>query len=37
VAAGDDVASGIGGLAVEDQWRIAIWLTMFGLPHPGTL
>ena len=35
VATGDDIASGIGGLAVEGQWRIAVWLTGFGLPYPG--
>ena len=33
--AGDDIASGIGGLALENQWRVAVWLTGFGLPYPG--
>ena len=35
VAAGDDIASGIGGLAVEDQWGIAVWLAWFAVPEPG--
>ena len=35
VAAGDDVASGIGGLAVEGQWGIAVWLAWFAVPEPG--
>ena len=35
VATGDDIASGIGGLAVEGQWRIAIRLAWFAVPEPG--
>ena len=35
VAASDEIAFGIGGLAVDGQWGISVTLAGFGLPYPG--